>query len=94
MDNIREARRPNVAEIKEWLVRNLASSLVTDEEEIAIDRPFRDFGLTSMEALRLSDELAAWLDVEISPTVAWYHPTIDELAHYLAYCERPHTAEE
>jgi len=87
-------RRPDVDEIREWLVRTLAGSLGTDEDEIAVDRPFRDFGLSSMEALRLSDELAAWLEVEISPTVAWYHPTIDELARHLAQGERPHTAED
>jgi acyl carrier protein len=84
LDTVRDVRRPDVDEITEWLVRNVAASLGTDADDVAIEKPFHDFGLSSMEALRLSGELGLWLGVEISPTVAWYYPTIDELARYLA----------
>lgn len=48
------------------------------------DKPFAEFGLDSMTAVELSHELEEWLDVEITPVVAWNYPTAAALAAYLA----------
>ena len=75
---------PDADEISDWLVENMAEALEIDAGDVAGDRPFSEFGLDSTDALRLTAELGMWLQLEIEPTIAWYHPTIDELAEHLA----------
>ncbi len=49
-----------------------------------LQRPLADFGLDSLAAVELSGELEDWLGLELSPVVAWNHPTPAKLSSYLA----------
>ncbi|HET7503188.1 MAG TPA: SDR family NAD(P)-dependent oxidoreductase [Kofleriaceae bacterium] len=71
-------------DIEAWLVRQLAERLDTSSESIDPCEPFASYGLTSREAVVLSGELEEWLERTLSPTLVWDHPTIRELARFLA----------
>ena len=71
-------------DIEAWLVRRLAERLDVASESIDPCEPFASYGLTSREAVVLSGELEEWLGRTLSPTLAWDHPTIREVARFLA----------
>ena len=71
-------------DIEAWLVGRLAERLDTSSESIDLCEPFASYGLTSREAVVLSGELEEWLERTLSPTLVWDHPTIRELARFLA----------
>ncbi|HWF02224.1 MAG TPA: beta-ketoacyl synthase N-terminal-like domain-containing protein, partial [Candidatus Angelobacter sp.] len=75
--------------IREWLVVHLSEQLGIDRCEIDICEPFASYGLSSSGAAMLSGDLNEWLQIQLSPTMAWEYPTIDRLARYLA---DPHDA--
>ncbi|NUQ61201.1 MAG: AMP-binding protein [Pirellulales bacterium] len=64
----------------DWLVER-AGLRTSDFDR---DKPFAEYGLDSLTAVELSHELEEWLDVEITPVVAWNYPTAASLAAYLA----------
>ena len=65
----------------DWLVER-AGLRTSDFDR---NKPFAEYGLDSMTAVELSRELEEWLDVEITPVVAWNYPTAASLAGYLAH---------
>lgn len=75
---------PDVAEIQEWLVTRLSKRLGLPPDEMDIRQPLAQYGLDSRTALSLSGELEDWLGRELSPTLVWDYPTIEELALHLA----------
>jgi acyl carrier protein len=70
--------------IEAWLAAKVASRLGVDPATIDVDQFFDEFGLDSTEALVLAGELEAWIGMELKTTALWYHPTIAELAAYIA----------
>ncbi|WP_232001809.1 type I polyketide synthase [Mycobacterium sp. 852014-52450_SCH5900713] len=72
-----------VAEIQEWLIAQLARELGIPATDIDPSRPFAYYGLDSVRAIRLTGALETWLGCELSPTIAYEHPTIELLARHL-----------
>ncbi len=72
------------AEIEDWLVSQLSGELGIPATDIDPSRPFAYYGLDSVHAVRLTGALEAWLGRELSPTLAYEHPTIDLLSRHLA----------
>ncbi len=70
--------------IQAWIVDNLALRLGISPQSIDAEEPFVNYGLDSVQAVRLSTELEDWLGVKLSPTLAYDYPTIASLASYLA----------
>jgi acyl-CoA synthetase (AMP-forming)/AMP-acid ligase II/acyl carrier protein len=66
--------------LQEWIVRRLG----LDASEISRDRPFAEFGVDSLTAVELSQELEDEFKVPLPPIVAWNYPTPAALARYLA----------
>ena len=74
-----------------WFVNYLESQLGLHASQIAIDQPLASFGLDSLAAVRLTADLQDWLAEErpgvaipnISPTLAYDHPTIEKIVRYL-----------
>ncbi len=64
----------------DWLVER--AGLPTSDFDR--DKPFAEYGLDSMTAVELSHDLEQWLEVEITPVVAWNYPTAASLAGHLA----------
>jgi len=76
-----ETRSPK--EIRAWLGQWLRGRLST-RDPIAPDRPFNDYGLTSVLAVKMVTELNEWLGAAHEATIVWNHPTIDTLTSHLA----------
>jgi acyl-CoA synthetase (AMP-forming)/AMP-acid ligase II/acyl carrier protein len=64
-----------------WLQREAG----IPSEELSRDTPFAELGLDSLTAVELSHQLENWLDIELTPIVAWNHPTPAALSIYLAH---------
>jgi acyl carrier protein len=72
------------ARIAVWLRAQISELLEIDEDAVGLDMPFEDYGLASSDAVFLSADLSELLEMPISATLAWDHPTIAELAAFLA----------
>lgn len=70
--------------IQSWLQERLGALLGVEPGRIDIDQPFSEFGLSSVDAVSLSGELAEIVDCELAPTIVYDYPTIARLAAYLA----------
>lgn len=69
---------------QDWLIDKIAHRLGVDTSEVPPERYFDELDLDSTEALILAGELENWLGFELGTTALWYHPTIKDLAQYIA----------
>jgi len=67
--------------VLDWLRARLAQVLECRPDQIGDEEPFARYGLDSAVAVTLTGELAAWLELDLDPTVFW------EFAHPLALAE-------
>jgi acyl carrier protein len=70
--------------IKTWLVKWIADELGIEIDSIDTGKSCVQYGLDSVTALRLTDDLEVWLGQQLSPTLAWDYPSIKVLAQHLA----------
>ncbi|WP_392534426.1 acyl carrier protein [Nostoc sp. C117] len=70
--------------IQGWLVFYLSKLLLVNHSEININLPFEYYGITSLEALRLTHAIEVWLDRGLSIEVVYEYPTVQVLAQHLA----------
>ena len=70
--------------VEQWLLVWMVERAAIPPEEVHRDKPFAEYGLDSMTAVEMSQELEDWLGVDVLPTVAWNYPTPATLSHYLA----------
>ncbi|WP_017328303.1 type I polyketide synthase [Synechococcus sp. PCC 7336] len=70
--------------IQTWIVERVARQVGESARSISVDTPLAHYGSSSVDAVMLSGELSEWLDVELSPTLAYNYPTIASLSDYLA----------
>jgi acyl carrier protein len=70
--------------IEAWLLDWIVRRLGLDAADISRDRPFAEFGVDSLTAVELSQELEDEFKVPLPPIVAWNYPTPAALARYLA----------
>jgi len=78
--------------IREHLVSYFANRLGTTTQEIDLHQTFAYFGLVSLEAVSLVNELSQMLGRELSPTLPWDYPTIESLTNHLAGYSKVETA--
>ncbi len=76
--------RPTESAIRVWCVKYLARTLGLPEEAIDPEAKFARLGLDSANSVVLIVELEEWLGLELTPDLIFEHPTIAELARYLA----------
>ncbi|MFC4030060.1 acyl carrier protein [Streptomyces polygonati] len=69
---------------QDWLIEKIAHRLGVDQSEVSPERFFDELDLDSTEALILAGELENWLGFELGTTALWYHPTIKDLALFIA----------
>jgi acyl transferase domain-containing protein/acyl-CoA synthetase (AMP-forming)/AMP-acid ligase II/predicted alpha/beta-fold hydrolase len=69
--------------IQDWLRENIANQLALTPQDIDIQQPFVNYGLDSVQAVRLTADLEDWLGCQLSPTLAYDYPNIETLAAYL-----------
>jgi amino acid adenylation domain-containing protein len=71
------------AEIRAWLVAEIARTVRLDPSEIDIREPFDAYGLASADAVGLSGTLEQLLGRELSPTLIYDYPSIAALSRHL-----------
>jgi acyl carrier protein len=70
-------------ELQTWLAANLARRLNLDPAEIDVKAPFAQYGMDSQTGAGLQGDLERWLGVELSPTLVWDYPSIEEVARHV-----------
>lgn len=70
--------------IQNWIVNLLAKEWKIPASLIAPSKPFADYGLDSVMAVNLAQELEDWLEYPLEATIVWNFPTIESLASHLA----------
>ena len=62
--------------IQEWLITQIAELTEVPRSGIDVTKPFQYYGLNSAEAAMLSVDLEKWLQIKVTPTIAWDYPTL------------------
>ena len=70
--------------IETWLAEWLVVRAGVAPDDVELDKPFADYGLDSMTAVELSGEIEDWSGVELTPIVAWNHPTVAKMSSFIA----------
>ncbi|MEM9483930.1 MAG: thioester reductase domain-containing protein [Cyanobacteria bacterium P01_F01_bin.116] len=76
---------PRSHTIKNWLTAWLAKVTNVALQSIEQDRPFSDYGIDSVTAMALAQDLEDWLSVSVAPGILWDFPTINALGEQLAH---------
>ncbi|MEV6398583.1 acyl carrier protein [Streptomyces sp. NPDC051907] len=71
-------------DFRTWLITRLSEYLQRPADEIGPRTPFAEYGLDSVAALSLYGDIEEEFGLFLEPTVAWDHPTADDLARHLA----------
>ena len=71
-------------ELEAGLRAILARELQTPEAELALDRPFAEFGLNSVMAMSVRRDTEQFVGIELSATMLFNYPTVIALAEHLA----------
>jgi acyl-CoA synthetase (AMP-forming)/AMP-acid ligase II/acyl carrier protein len=71
-------------QVEAWLIAWLMQRGGVSDDEVMRDRPLADYGLDSLTAVELSQQLEDWLGVHVSSVVAWRYPTPAALSQFLA----------
>lgn len=67
-----------------WLTAWVARELEMPEAEFDPARSLMDYGLSSVAATMLVGDLEEHCGLELSPTLAWDYPTVNEIAAHAA----------
>ncbi|MEZ4729290.1 MAG: long-chain-fatty-acid--CoA ligase [Caldilineaceae bacterium] len=70
-------------EIQTWVSTWLAQRLDLLPTTLDLNRPLAEYGLTSVLAVGLAQDLSAWLGCSLEAIITWRYPTIAALATYL-----------
>lgn len=66
--------------ISDWMSRKLFVAV----DKIDRHKSFADYGMDSLKAVKLAEDLGNWLQREMLPTLTWNFSTVDSLARHLA----------
>ncbi|WP_189524989.1 AMP-binding protein [Nostoc sp. 'Peltigera membranacea cyanobiont' 232] len=84
-----ESELPTSESIKQWIVEWLAKELKLTSQAIDPSKSFAEYGLDSVVAVELAQDLGDWLGEKLDATIAWNFPTIECLAIHLASKSQP-----
>lgn len=79
-------------ELERNIVQWLSRHLYLEERQIDIHAPFAEYGLNSMLAVALAEELSHWTGNPVTPTITWHFSTVSSLAARLMPDAAPHRA--
>lgn len=71
-------------DIQAWLIAHIASRTGREAHHLDVRKPFTNYGLDSLTAVRMASELGTWLGRQLSPTLVYEYPTIEALSNHLA----------
>jgi myxalamid-type polyketide synthase MxaE and MxaD len=70
--------------VVDWLAAYVAETVGIDAADVARDALFVELGLSSMQAIELSDDLGRRVDLDLPATLAFDYPTIAAAAEFVA----------
>lgn len=70
--------------VETWVSDWLQKKLKVAADTIKPSQSFADFGLDSIFAVELAQDLSDWTGLEVEATIVWNYPTIEDLANHLA----------
>jgi acyl carrier protein len=73
----------DTGEIRDWLLDRVAFYLERPAAELSTDVKLVEYGLDSVYALTLCGDIEDEYGIEVDPTLAWDHPTIDAITALL-----------
>ena len=71
---------PEITEIRDWLVSQVAAELQISPEKIQTDQPVYSYGIDSMQVVTVIAEFEDWLGFRFDGNPLEDHPTIEALA--------------
>ncbi|WP_339459781.1 AMP-binding protein [Nodularia spumigena] len=73
------------SDIQNWLKTWISQKLHQPISTIDVNKAFADYGIDSVTAIELTQDLQEWLKISqpLDVTIAWNFPTINALANYL-----------
>lgn len=72
------------AAVEDWLIVQVADLAGLDQDDVACDVPFAELGLSSLQAVEVSDRLERFTGLALAATIAFDHPTIRAAADHVA----------
>lgn len=70
--------------VKGWLAQRMASQLKADISSIDTAKPFEEYGLDSMFAVKVTGELEKVVEMRLSPALLFENTCIDDVANVIA----------
>jgi acyl-CoA synthetase (AMP-forming)/AMP-acid ligase II/acyl carrier protein len=84
-EDVVSGAKPQTAEaIQAWLLAAVAQSLHIDSMKINVGESLALYGMDSVHAVSIAEQLGNWLGMQLDPALAYDYPTIESLANYLA----------
>jgi thioester reductase-like protein len=74
----------DTASVQQWLQRYLAQKTGLAAQSIDVDTPFAAYGLDSLAAVELAEQLGTWLGVQLDNSLAFDYPTPARMAEFVA----------
>ncbi|MFI7625673.1 acyl carrier protein [Microbispora rosea] len=71
-------------DLRRWLIERVAAYLGLPPAEIDPTVKLRTYGLDSIHSLSLCVDVEEAVGLLVEPTLAWDHPTIEDIAAHLA----------
>ena len=82
---LNEAELDRFAEqIETWITDWLVERAGVTPQTVDRDKPFAEYGLDSLTAVELAEELEGQLHIRLNPTLTWNYPTLALLSRHLA----------
>lgn len=79
----------DAADLERRIIGLMAGHLSVQPRDVQPDRPFSDFGFTSLAVMQLVERLGDWLGRAVAPTIPWHYSTPRALARHLMPCAIP-----
>jgi len=82
-DNNHNASQNNKV-MSEWMQNWVATRLKLSASDVSVHDDFASFGLDSVDAAELTQDLSQAFNIKVKADLAWVYPTIDEAASFLS----------
>ncbi len=84
MEDLEKATETSKSSIVMWLTDYISKLTEIDSAEIDIHSTFNCYGFDSYQGVVMTYELGAWLGADLDPSNTFDHPSISDLANFLA----------
>jgi acyl carrier protein len=74
---------PGVEQVQDWLIAYVAALIEFEPSEVRADVPLSRYGLDSLTAPAMMEDLSRWLGKKVEPTILYKLKTIDDVAAYV-----------